>query len=82
MAVSAPPRSGHRTGSPDTGDRLSARELEILRLIDAGHSNRDIGEALGISYRTATTHVTNIFNKLGASSRTAALAVARRQGLL
>jgi DNA-binding NarL/FixJ family response regulator len=61
---------------------LSPRELDVLRLIDAGHSNRDIGEALGISYRTATTHITNIFNKLGASSRTAALAVARRQGLI
>ena len=60
---------------------LSARELDVLRLLVHGHSDRDIAEALFISHRTVTTHVTNILNKLGVESRTAAATVAVRQGI-
>jgi ATP/maltotriose-dependent transcriptional regulator MalT len=55
---------------------LSDRELEVLRLIAAGNSNREIAAALVISEHTAARHVQNIFAKLGVSSRTAAGAFA------
>jgi DNA-binding NarL/FixJ family response regulator len=54
----------------------------VLRLLVAGKSNPGIAEALFISPRTATTHVTNILAKLGAASRTEAAAVAVRDGLV
>lgn len=61
---------------------LSDRELEVLVLIAAGHSNREIGAQLFIEVGTVKRHITNIFGKLGATSRTQAIAVARQLGLL
>ncbi len=55
---------------------LSKRELEVLRLVAAGKSNREIGSALVISEHTVARHLQNIFAKLGLSSRTAATAFA------
>jgi ATP/maltotriose-dependent transcriptional regulator MalT len=55
---------------------LTSRELEVLRLVAAGRSNRDIAAALVISEHTAARHLQNIFAKLGVSSRTAAGAFA------
>jgi DNA-binding NarL/FixJ family response regulator len=49
--------------------RLSAREREILPLLAARWTDREIGEALCISHRTVTTHVSHIFSKLGIRSR-------------
>jgi predicted ATPase/DNA-binding CsgD family transcriptional regulator len=60
---------------------LTARELEVLRLIVEGHSNAEIAEKLYISPRTASTHVGNILKKLGVSSRAAATGYALRHGL-
>jgi non-specific serine/threonine protein kinase len=60
---------------------LSRRETEVLRLVAAGHTDREIADVLFISRRTVTTHVTSILNKLGVSSRTAATALAVRDGL-
>jgi DNA-binding CsgD family transcriptional regulator len=60
---------------------LSARELEVLRLMAWGRSNQEIADILSISIRTVTTHVTNIFNKLGVTSRPEAIADAHRRGL-
>ena len=54
---------------PDTKETLSAREVEVLRLICAGSSNRRIGEELFISERTVKSHVTKILSKLAVSSR-------------
>ena len=61
---------------------LSARERSVLRLVAAGLSNRQIGQALSISERTVKFHVTAIFNKLGAENRAQAVALAAERGLL
>ena len=61
---------------------LTAREREVLRLIAAGHSNREIASVLFIAPKTASVHVSNILGKLGAASRTEAAAIAHREGLI
>jgi DNA-binding NarL/FixJ family response regulator len=61
---------------------LTRRELEILQLVDRGLSNREIGERLFISAKTASVHVSNIIGKLDASGRGEAAAIARDRGLL
>ncbi|MGR6540340.1 ATP-binding protein [Streptomyces rochei] len=74
-----------RARPADTGDRatqLTAREQEVLRLLSRGRSNRQIGEELFITAKTASVHVSNILAKLEAASRTEAVAVAYRQGLI
>jgi DNA-binding CsgD family transcriptional regulator len=71
--------------APDAGDRpspLTARERDVLRLLALGRSNRQIGEELFITGKTASVHVSNILAKLGAASRTEAVAIAYRQGLI
>lgn len=67
-----------------TGDSLglSAREIEVMRLMAEGMSNQEIGDTLYISGRTAGTHVSNILGKLGVHSRAAAVAVALNQKLV
>ncbi|MGP7998989.1 MAG: helix-turn-helix transcriptional regulator [Streptosporangiaceae bacterium] len=60
---------------------LTAREFEVLRLVAAGQSNRDIASELFISAKTASVHVSNILAKLGVSSRGEAAATAHRQRL-
>jgi ATP/maltotriose-dependent transcriptional regulator MalT len=57
---------------------LTAREFEVLRLVAAGQSNRDIASELFISAKTASVHVSNILGKLGVSSRGEAAATAHR----
>lgn len=61
---------------------LTSREQEVLALVSEGLPNREIGERLFIAQKTVSVHVSNILGKLGASSRTQAAAVARREGLL
>ena len=61
---------------------LTAREVEVLHLLVAGHSDREIGDALFISWRTAQGHVASILAKLGVNSRTAAVGAALRAGLI
>ena len=60
---------------------LTAREVEVLRLIAAGWSNQEIADALFISRKTASVHASHIFDKLGASNRVEAAAIAHRLGL-
>jgi DNA-binding CsgD family transcriptional regulator len=71
-------RREQATGQPP----LTARELEVLRLIAAGLTNRAIADRLGISEKTVARHVSNLFVKLGLSSRSAATAYAFRHGLV
>ncbi len=61
---------------------LTERELEVLRLLATGQSNREIGELLFISPVTAATHVANITTKLGVDSRAKATAYAYQHGLI
>ncbi|HEX6579096.1 MAG TPA: AAA family ATPase [Jiangellaceae bacterium] len=67
---------------PDRSHGLTSREREVLRLVAAGSSNRQIGEALFISAKTASVHVSNILAKLGAAGRGEAAAIAHREGLV
>ena len=66
----------------DPYESLSEREREILLLASMGHTNRDIAERLYISPDTVKTHLEHIFEKLGASDRTAAVAEALRRRLI
>jgi DNA-binding CsgD family transcriptional regulator len=68
--------AGRSGGQPAFG--LTAREQEVLRLVAAGRSNREIAEELFISAKTASVHVSNILAKLGVSSRGQAAATAHR----
>jgi predicted ATPase/DNA-binding CsgD family transcriptional regulator/Tfp pilus assembly protein PilF len=65
-----------------TDHGLTARELEVLRLVAAGHSNADIAELLFISPRTVSTHVTNVLGKLGVDNRAAAVSYAYQHDLI
>ncbi|NLT25464.1 MAG: response regulator transcription factor [Microbacteriaceae bacterium] len=68
--------------NPGTRARLSAREREVLRFVAKGMSNRRIANELFISEATVKTHMTHIFEKLGAVDRAAAVAAAYEQGIL
>jgi DNA-binding CsgD family transcriptional regulator len=59
---------------------LTPREIEVLSLVSTGQTNRQIGEALYVSEKTASVHVSNILRKLGVTSRVDAAAIAQRLG--
>jgi LuxR family maltose regulon positive regulatory protein len=63
-------------------DALSEREIEVMRLVSAGLSNRDIGDQLFISEKTVKKHISNILCKLEATNRTQAVDQARRMALI
>jgi DNA-binding NarL/FixJ family response regulator len=63
-------------------ETLTAREIEVLQLLAFGHTNKDIASQLFISPDTVKTHLEHIFEKLGASDRTAAVAEALRRHLI
>ena len=60
---------------------LSDRELEVLRLVGQGRTNREIAATLFLSQNTVARHLTNIFNKAGVGNRAGATAFALRHGL-
>lgn len=62
--------------------KLTGRELDVLRLLDTGASNREIAKALFVTEATVKTHLVHVFEKLGADSRAKAVAIAREAGLL
>jgi len=65
-----------------SSETLTAREVDVLRLIVAGHSNREIATLLYISEGTVKTHVNHILMKLGVSDRTQAVTTALKRGLV
>jgi len=69
-------------GEQETEERLSDRELEILKLTAKGMSNKDIAERLFLSVRTVKAHLSNIFNKMAVASRTEAIVKGIREGWL
>jgi DNA-binding NarL/FixJ family response regulator len=75
-----PARSTSR-GAQSFPAGLSSREVEVLRLVVMGKSNRQIAEALVLSEKTVINHLTSIFNKTGTDNRAAATAFAIRHGL-
>jgi DNA-binding CsgD family transcriptional regulator len=75
-------RVGELQGRGSLPGGLSEREAEVLRLVAAGKSNRDIAELLFISERTVHRHLSNIFTKVGVTSRTAAAAYAFEHDLV
>jgi DNA-binding NarL/FixJ family response regulator len=75
--VFAPP-----SGLPPGEAGLTLRQLEVLRLLGAGYTNKEIARALDISERTAKAHVTAIFEAFGAENRTQAVLAAQRLGYL
>lgn len=77
LSIPAGPAAGQAGGAFG----LTAREIEVLRLVAAGRSNRDVAAELFISAKTAGVHVSNILAKLNAASRTEAAAIAHRAGL-
>jgi DNA-binding CsgD family transcriptional regulator len=77
----APQRTGSRRPPAERLDTaLTVRERDVLALVAQGRSNKEIGQSLFISTKTASVHVSNILAKLGASGRTEAVTLARRRG--
>jgi two-component system NarL family response regulator len=77
-----PPAIAAKLAERLPGDELSPRELEVLRLLAEGKPNKLIGVALSITEVTVKSHVQSLFKKLNVLSRTEAIAVANRRGLL
>lgn len=68
--------------TPESPEALSEREIDVLRLVAQGYSNKDIAEALTLSDKTVKTHVSRILSKLDLPSRTQAALYAVRIGLV
>lgn len=65
-----------------SGEELSERELEVLRLMAKGAANKEIGAELSIAQSTVKTHISTIFQKLGVSDRTEAVTEALKKGII
>jgi LuxR family transcriptional regulator, maltose regulon positive regulatory protein len=76
------PLGDHTAAVAGLSESLTDRELQVLRLLAAGKRNREIADELVVTLDTVKRHVTHIFQKLGAASRTQALAHARQLGLI
>jgi pimeloyl-ACP methyl ester carboxylesterase/DNA-binding CsgD family transcriptional regulator len=73
--------SGGPTTPPAAADRLTARELQVLRLVAAGSTNKEIASALGVAVSTLERHLVNLYAKIGARGRADAIAYALRHRL-
>ncbi len=79
-AAARAPEPPHPPGSPSGDDDLTPREAEVLRLIAAGQSNREIARSLYVSEATVKTHVNRIFAKTGSRDRAPAMRYAYAHG--
>jgi DNA-binding NarL/FixJ family response regulator len=75
-------RVGGLQPAQEPSELLTPRELEVLRLVTQGRTNRDIAAELFISAKTVSVHVSNILAKLGVTTRGEAAAAAHRLSLL
>jgi two-component system, NarL family, nitrate/nitrite response regulator NarL len=82
LQLSEPPATAAPAARFPSPALLSPREQEVLSLLSEGLSNRDVATRLGISHHTAKFHVNAILDKLGATTRTEAVVLAARSGLL
>jgi DNA-binding NarL/FixJ family response regulator len=81
LALQRPTRRRSRAGSTTNDFGLTSRELEVLRLLAAGKTNRQIAGALHISLNTVSHHIRNIFSKTNSANRTEAAAFAHKNRL-
>jgi DNA-binding NarL/FixJ family response regulator len=79
--LGAPPPSGQATGTENPLTNLTERELEVLRLVVQGGSNREIADKLVITEGTVKSHISNILSRLDARDRTQAAVIAVKHGL-
>src|SRR5580704_12561940 len=77
-----PPEIASELAEHATQDDLSIREIEVLRLIAAGNSNKEIAEHLSIGEGTVKSHVSNILSKLSASDRAHAVTIGLKRGII
>jgi DNA-binding NarL/FixJ family response regulator len=77
-----PPEIASELAEHATEDELSAREIDVLRLIAAGNSNKQIADRLNIGEATAKFHVANILSKLSADDRAHAVAIGLKRGII
>jgi len=77
-----PPQVAARLAEHLSDDKLTGREIEVLREIAGGNRNRDIAEKLFITEETVKVHIKHIMEKLGANDRTQAVAIGLRRGII
>ena len=77
-----PPEIAAELAEHAADDELTAREIEVLRLIGGGNANKQIADQLSIGETTVKTHVTNILSKLGASDRAHAVTIGLKRGII
>jgi DNA-binding NarL/FixJ family response regulator len=83
LVTSRPAPPAQPTGPADPGvEQLSAREIEVLRLVADGRSNKDVGDSLGLSALTVKSHLARIARKLGTGDRAQMVAIAMRAGVV
>lgn len=77
-----PPELAAQLAEHLSDDRLTAREIEVLRKVASGNRNRDVADLLNISEETVKVHMKHILDKLGAKDRTQAITIAVRRGII
>jgi DNA-binding NarL/FixJ family response regulator len=77
-----PPEVAAELAEHATDEDLKSRELDVLRLIAAGNTNKEIAAQLSIAEETVKSHITNILTKLGANDRTHAVTIGLKRGII
>jgi DNA-binding NarL/FixJ family response regulator len=76
------PEASYEVAEHGTDDALTPREIDVLRLIAAGNSNKRVADKLSIGEASVKSHVENILSKLGANDRTHAVTIALKRGII